>query len=344
MLKKITNRIKRIASYHTGRYLIAPDFLSLLITYHCNFQCQTCNIWNNKKYPDLDNNIWDKIADKIIKFFPPKTYIELNGGEPLIRKRLVLELTEKLKKNNFVVSLNTNGSLLDQPTVKELEKSGLDFIKLSLYSLNENIHDELRGYSGAAKLANKALQLLKGSRIKTEVGILITNSNLAFIKPLIEFLIKNYPQVSIILQPLDEVIESLECKNNRVNSYPQDLWPKTGDVEKLFNWLLKNKFRQVKNSKTNLKAIKKYYLDPRSALERNCLAGQHSLVIYPNGNISFCFKRKMIGNIVTNSFKDILYSRSINERKSIRHCRKYCRIIGCNYSRKLDEIISDKFK
>ena len=103
-----------------------------------------CSIWKNN-FPELSDEKWLKIGEEVKNSLPKNTFLEINGGEPLIRKDLTISLIKKLKQKFDCVALNSNGVLINAETVKELEKSGLDILKISFYSLDKNIVNSLRG-------------------------------------------------------------------------------------------------------------------------------------------------------------------------------------------------------
>ena len=121
-----------------------------------------------------------------------------------------------------------------------------------------------------------------------------------------------------------------------------ELWPQKEDIIQTFNWLLNNN-QKIKNPKNNIEAIKNYYLDPKSTLNYRCFAGQRNLVVYPNGDTTFCFKGRKIGNLTEEKIKPLL-KKATAERRAIKNCPKYCRIVGCNFSRGILEFIRDKIK
>ena len=49
-MQKLSNKILKEISYHNGSYLVPPEFLSLIITMHCNFRCRSCAIWQKEDY------------------------------------------------------------------------------------------------------------------------------------------------------------------------------------------------------------------------------------------------------------------------------------------------------
>jgi len=255
----------------------------------------------------------------------------------------MLSIIRELKTHLASVTLNSNGYLINEGMLKHLEEADLDILKVSFYSLNEEDHNFLRGNSEAYKNAMHAIDLISKSKIKLEIGILITARNIKELPNLIEFL-KKYQNVSIILQPLDESIESESSKNPHTNLLLQELWPNKKDVIAFFQWIEENP-QMIKNNQAGLRAIKEYYSDPTSSLKYRCFAGQRGLIIHPDGRLALCFKGRIIGNLKNESLQHILAGENAQqERIRTKHCQKCCRIIGCNFSRGIIEFVKDKIK
>ena len=156
------------------------------------------------------------------------------------------------------------------------------------------------------------------------------------LKKLIKYL-QQLKNISMILQPLDESINSKESKEKNKNTLIDKLWPETKEIESFFSWLSKNSSK-TKNSQAQIRAIKDYYLNPKSTLNYRCFAGQRSLIIQPDGKVSLCFKGKEIGDLKKEKLQNILKSENGQiERRTIKNCQKYCRIVGCNFSRSFIE-------
>jgi len=65
------------------------------------------------------------------------------GGEPLVRKNFVIELTRHAVRNGFFVYLPTNGILMDEAFIDEIGKAGVSVINLAV--------DAVDGYRGIPK-------------------------------------------------------------------------------------------------------------------------------------------------------------------------------------------------
>jgi MoaA/NifB/PqqE/SkfB family radical SAM enzyme len=340
-MDKFRSKFLEHLSYRSSNFYLFPNYISLNITNGCNFHCLACAIHHKKPKKELGIKDWLKISQKLSKVFPKNTFIEISGGEPLTKKELIFALIADLKKNFQQVALNTNGLLCDESIAKQLEKLSLDQIKLSFYSLDEKIHNLLRGEPRSYVAAIKAIKLFSKSKIKLIVGILVTSKNIRTIPRLINYL-QQFPNCQIILQPLDEIFESKESKNQKHNFLPQHLWPSKKEVLKFFEYVERNK-NKVNNSPSHLRAAKNYYLNPESVLGRHCYSGQRLFVIYPNGQTGLCFKHQNLGNILVENPKKILKRDQAKRiRKQIKNCRKYCRILNCNFGRSVSEIIQDK--
>ncbi len=96
--------------------------------------------------------------------------VDLFGGEPTLRKDL-FEVIRRGKASGFIMSLETNGWLLDGAFVRGLEASGLDQIYLSLDDYRPEEHDRRRGRAGSFERAVRALELGAATSMAVHVSI-----------------------------------------------------------------------------------------------------------------------------------------------------------------------------
>ena len=171
-------------------YLRAPFEVSIDITNKCNLRCLHCynhsgnNICSNNELSD--DEIINLVKD-VVDMEPLNVCI--SGGEPLLKKDLVYKIITLIKSKNILISMVSNGLLLDEETVQRLEKCGLDRIQISLDGL-EAAHDKLRNKQGVFKETIKCLDLLKESKISTFLGFVPTSWNINDFKDVVNIAIE----------------------------------------------------------------------------------------------------------------------------------------------------------
>jgi radical SAM protein with 4Fe4S-binding SPASM domain len=73
----------------------------------------------------------------------------LTGGEPLMRRETYELLEHAAAKEELIVVLGTNGTLLTREKVRRLKQIGVDGVGISLDSVSPEPHDAFRGVPGA---------------------------------------------------------------------------------------------------------------------------------------------------------------------------------------------------
>jgi len=116
--------------------------LSMVLFFdRCNFNCPFCQNWrlilHPQKFPLISS---DEIFRKLNK---KKGWIDgvvLTGGEPLIYKKGVFEIAQRLKKVGFGVKLDTNGSYPDALKLL-IGKKLVDYVAMDIKApLNEQYY------------------------------------------------------------------------------------------------------------------------------------------------------------------------------------------------------------
>jgi radical S-adenosyl methionine domain-containing protein 2 len=120
---------------------INPASRQLVVNWHmteaCNYSCSYCYAhWNKTTQTrDLmrDASLTKSLLDELFSFFSDNpanplraemrwdsVRLNLAGGEPLLNPRRTLEVVSMAKQVGFEVSMITNGSRLDAPTLNAL--------------------------------------------------------------------------------------------------------------------------------------------------------------------------------------------------------------------------------
>jgi len=88
----------------------------------CNLRCKWCDTkytWENGE---------EKSAEEIIKEvskYPCKN-ISITGGEPLLQREELFELIQQLKKMNYWIQINTNGTIFDEENFRLVDLVTMD--------------------------------------------------------------------------------------------------------------------------------------------------------------------------------------------------------------------------
>lgn len=112
--------------------LKAPHRFDLAVTYQCNNDCFHCYAGGPRKTKEMSTREWKKVID-IVDSLDVGSII-FTGGEPLLREDLV-ELVAYSR--NIVTGLISNGRLLTQDMVSQLEKAELDHVQITVEGFKE---------------------------------------------------------------------------------------------------------------------------------------------------------------------------------------------------------------
>jgi len=156
------------------------------LTFACNLRCKHCgSACSTAKSDELTEkealDLCDQIADLGL------SYITLSGGEPLLCKYWG-KVAQRLKSNNVVPNMITNGWLLTKDIIKEAKDSGISNIAISLDGLKET-HDFMRTKGSYDKIMD-ALALLQQENMPSSIITTVNNKNLTELYELYQELLK----------------------------------------------------------------------------------------------------------------------------------------------------------
>lgn len=298
-----------------------PTFVFLNLTDECNSSCRMCwSKFRTKKavVKELSTSQIKQIILQL-KEWLGSFILTLAGGEPTLRKD-VWELISYANNLGIVTVLSTNGSLIKKQTLPLIFKSRLNYIKISLDTLNPDTYYSIRGIN-FSKQVLQTLKLLSkyNNKISISVNTVITKHNVFELNTLAEFVKKNNLN-SITFSPM--VFKNFERKEFT------SLWPGKAELEYSINSLidLKRKGYPILNSIKHLNLIKDYY--DYKTLNAQC-SFLSSIVINTSGDMVLCSEK--IGNIFKLHPKLIWDSLGTKELiKNLYDCKKSCMVMACN--------------
>lgn len=321
-----------------------PSSFLLQVTDICMFKCEMCRSW--KSEPNLNEltiQQWKEFIVSLNGCFDSSIEIGITGGEPLLKEG-VLDLVKICSENGFRTVLTTNAYLINKEMAKRIAESGLSLIFISLDSLDEQIHDSLRGVNGAYERAMKAIGYLDEFRSDLGIGIqtVITNKNLDGVIELMEWINKdkriNANYVQVINIPINSPRDSAWYRRDEFSF----LWPQDQDMEKVFFVVdelirIKKNKNKISNSISHIESFKHYFRNPQEITRiKNCPFCDKSFNISLRGDIYLCWEMEPIGNILTDNIKTLWFSEKAEQiRKIMKDCRKNCpTLINCSFEEK----------
>jgi AdoMet-dependent heme synthase len=170
--KYLNQGIKKAASIAARSISIGkPHHAQWLITRKCNYRCVGCNVWKEQDQHELSTEEVKKGMD-ILKDLGIVELV-LSGGDPLIRDDIgeILDYASKL----FVTTVYDNGSM----AAKKIDcLRNVDFVAISIDSLDEEKNDAIKAVPGALKNALNSVEILQKEGIKVVVTPTISQKNL----------------------------------------------------------------------------------------------------------------------------------------------------------------------
>lgn len=332
-----------------------PVLIYLNLTGNCNFRCQNCDMWKNKNDADLKLSDWRKILLNLKKLQPNLT-VNISGGEPLLYRNF-WALSDLLREMDIIANINTNGSLINANLAKKIIQKQFGKVEVSFYSLKPELQNALRDNANAFESAYNAIKYLLAekkaqgnSQTKIMVAFLLTNKNIGEAVEFIKYF--NSLGVWVSLQSLDANIQPFKEKNyfqlNEEDLIESELWPANKqEVKRVFLEIinLKKSDYLVYNRPSQLRLMERYYLEDFNTVKKlPCMCGQNNLIVSPEGDVFFCFRGPIVGNLLRQDVKTIWQSRGAKKiRKDIKKCRGLCRIMNCNYQNGIFRKLLEKF-
>ena len=276
---------------------IGPLTVSFDLTNRCNLKCLHC--YNNSGGDK--NSVSDELSNKeVIEFIEEIATLKpasfcFCGGEPLLRKDVLLDAISILRKADVICSMVTNGMLLNIETAEMLKEKGLYRVQISLDG-NQESHTKLRGDNRSYQKAIDALKILKDVGIDSGVAFSPTRWNIEDIEDVFELC-------------LDYGVEELRIQNLMPLGRGEkniDIIPSDSQYYDLRRFIKKiNAFQIINNKKPRIDLGDPInHLVVYSRMNDNISSYTEAVSITANGDIYVSLYLPLImGNVRKHSFK-----------------------------------------
>lgn len=166
-------------------YLAAEAGIPLSGTFEltpcCNLSCRMCYVRKNRSEVEAQGGLmpaseWIALAEKCRE--RGMLYLLLTGGEPMTHPQFK-EIYTAVRNMGFAVSINTNGTLVDDDMVAFLAANPPARVNMSLYGASRDTYNQLCGVPEAYDKAMYALREMRKAGITVKINYSATQYNAA---------------------------------------------------------------------------------------------------------------------------------------------------------------------
>lgn len=190
----------------------------------CNMDCKMCYVRLSRQAqeaiaPLSDAAHWLKLAQEAAN--AGMLYLLLTGGEPFLHPQ-IRQIMEGLHKLGLLVSINSNGTMIDETAVQWLKNCPPVRINISLYGASDETYARLCNNPNGFTQVTNAIRLLKRSGIAVKLNCSLTPHNAADLPAMVKYAKENnlHLQVATYMFPPVRKDDTMTGKNDRFS--PED--------------------------------------------------------------------------------------------------------------------------
>ncbi len=297
----------------------APLRMDMALTFRCQNNCVHCYAGGPHETPELTTMQWKTVIDKLSKI--GVFILTFTGGEPTLRDDLP-DLLLYAQSKGIVTGLITNGRRLkDKDYVSTLEKSGLDFVQITLESYKPTVHDDMTKAVGSWKETVVGIKNAVQSQIYVSTNTTLGKLNAGHFLTTIEYL-------------KELGVDAFGCNSLIYSGKAPDASTEFAlTIEEL-----KTLLPQVRD-KAHMLGLKFLWYTPTQYCELNplqfglgvksCTAGLINACVGPNGDVYPCQSYfESLGNILTKPWQKIWHHPLAEKLRKREYAPDKCR--GCS--------------
>lgn len=185
----------------------------------CNMDCKMCYVKMTNEEVNSRGRLktveeWLELA-RIAKE-KGMLFLLLTGGEPFLYKGFK-ELYTELKKMGFLITINTNATMIDKETAQWLSEDPPSRMNISLYGGSNETYERLCNNPKGFTQVTNAIKYLKEGNIQIKINASITPYNVDDLELIYDFAEKNelYVQATSYMFPPARREETLIGQGNR---------------------------------------------------------------------------------------------------------------------------------
>lgn len=180
----------------------------------CNMDCKMCYVHANPRENLPTAEKWLELGRKARD--AGMLYLLLTGGEPFMYPQF-RNVMEGLHRLGLLITLNSNGTLIDENVIAWLKKCPPMRVNISLYGASDETYAKLCGNPKGYTQVTKAIELLQNAGISVKLNCSLTPYNGADLPKMVEFAKEKglYLQVATYMFPPMRKDAALVGQNDR---------------------------------------------------------------------------------------------------------------------------------
>ena len=159
------------------------------LTPRCDLSCEMCSIRMSAEEEaamgrELTADEWLALGRQAVD--AGMVYLLLTGGEPLLRPDF-LTIYSGLAEMGIMLTLNTNGTLIDERIVRCLERNPPEKVNVTLYGASGDTYQRVCGKASGYEAAIHGIRLLKEAKIPICINTTYTRHNASDMEDIVSF-------------------------------------------------------------------------------------------------------------------------------------------------------------
>ena len=166
-----------------------PASGSINLTHRCNLNCVHCYLGGRNSIlraseAELDTQKWTSIIDQITQ--AGCLHLLLSGGEVLLRPDFDI-IYQKAVTNGLLVTVFTNGTLLNDTILALFSDLPPQSVEISLYGASRQTYESITGVKGSFKNCVNGIQQLHERKIRFKLKTMILTLNYSELEKIEKF-------------------------------------------------------------------------------------------------------------------------------------------------------------
>lgn len=167
------------ALHERGQRLGLPIAGTFELTARCNFNCKMCYVHlteeeQRKRGRELTAAEWIALGEAAAK--AGTVFLLLTGGEPTLRPDFA-EIYRALHKMGMMISVNSNGYLIDEAMTALFQQETPTRVNISLYGTGNETYRRLCGVPAYERIV-KNIAALRGAGVEVKLNLSLTPDNI----------------------------------------------------------------------------------------------------------------------------------------------------------------------